>query len=169
MFALLVAGYFYLRLGYDVWPPPGVSFIGWVLPTVELAVLLLSCVPAYWATEAAIENDIHGVRKGLLLNLALAAAGLVIRIVVWHSFNFAWHSSAYGSIVWAILGLHTFEYIGAMLETAVMLGIFFSGRFGDKQRGGVDVDSLTWYFIVGSWVPLYLVVYWSQYLVRAGR
>jgi cytochrome c oxidase subunit 3 len=169
MFGLLIASYFYIRLSMDVWPTPGTSYPGLVLPTIELIVLLVSCWPAHRATEAAIRYDVPAVRLNLVLNLVLALVALALRIVEWRSFNFNWTASAYGSIVWMILGLHTFDYLGGVLETVVMIAVVFSGRFGDKQRNGVDVDSLTWYFVVGIWVPLYVVVYWMPYALGAGR
>ncbi len=169
MFGLLIAAYFYIRLSMDVWPTPGTSYPGLLLPTIELIVLIVSCWPAYTASQAAIRNDAAGVKRGLVLNLALAIVALVLRIIEWRSFNFNWTASAYGSIVWMILGLHTFDYAGGVLETVVMIAVVFSGRFGDKQRTGVDVDSLTWYFVVAIWVPLYAVVYWMPYVLGAGR
>ena len=169
IFGLVIAAYFYIRLSTDVWPPPGTSYPGLLLPSIGLVLLILSCWPAHAATEAAIRNDVGGVKRNLLLNLALAVAALVLRLIEWRSLNFNWTASGYGSIVWMILGLHTFDYLGGLLETAVMVAIVFSGRLGDKQRGGVDVDSLTWYFIVAIWVPLYVVLYWMPYVIGAGR
>lgn len=170
MFGLLIAGYFYLRLSVDVWPPPGVSFPGVLLPTIELALFALSCVPAYYSTEAAVKLEpASRVALWLAANLILAVAALVFRIIEWRSFNFDWASSTYGSMVWMILGLHTFDVSADILLTAVLLVIALSGRMGDKQRGGVDFDSVTWYFLVAIWVPLYLVIYWAPYWVRASR
>ncbi|HWR53836.1 MAG TPA: cytochrome c oxidase subunit 3 [Bryobacteraceae bacterium] len=169
MFGLLIATYFYVRLSMDSWPPPGISFPGLVLPTVELGLLILSCIPAYFATEAAIRNDVRAVRRNLLLNISLAGIALVLRIIEWRSFNFDWTASAYGSVVWIILGLHTVDFVGAMLITLVLLAIIYAGRFGDKQRGGVDFDSLTWYFAVAIWVPLYVVVYLMPYALQSWR
>lgn len=30
-------------------------------------------------------------------------------------------------------------------------------------------DSITWYFLVVIWVPLYVLLYWAPYWVRASR
>lgn len=169
MFGLLIATYFYVRLSMDSWPPPGIAFPGLVLPSIELLLLIASCVPAYLATEAAIRNDVRAVRRNLTLNLLLAAAALVLRIIEWRSFNFDWTASAYGSAVWIILGLHTVDFVAALLVTVVLLVIIYAGRFGDKQRTGVDFDSITWYFAVAIWVPLYVVVYLMPYALQSWR
>src|SRR5205814_4894368 len=47
MFAILIATYFYLRLSFDVWPPPGVQ-LPLYLPTVALVPLLLSVIGSWW-------------------------------------------------------------------------------------------------------------------------
>lgn len=165
MFCLLIAAYFYTRLRMDVWPPPGDQFPHLLLPTVELIPLVLSCIGSYWASEAAKKDDRGGMIGGLVLNLILAAIALALRLVEWHSLNFNWKTDIFGSYVWAFLGLHTFDYIGDMLFSAVLLVIVLSRRYGPRQRLGVHVDSIVWYFLVAIWVPLYVVIYAAPYLV----
>jgi cytochrome c oxidase subunit 3 len=167
MFMLLIAAYFYLRLGLDVWPPPGEQFPHVLLPSLAWIPLLLSVPPAYFATEFAKKNNRRGVIISMVLNLLFASIFLVMRIVEWHSFNFQWNSSAHGSIVWVILGLHTFDYGAMMLETVVIVTAALSGKWGPKLRSAVHADSLTWYFIVAIWIPLYVTVYWGPRLVES--
>ncbi len=167
MFGLLIASYFYLRLGVDVWPPPGVQYPNLTLPTIELLLLLVSCIPAYLATEAAKRNDIPRILLHLAVNLALATLAFVLRIMAWNSFNFNWRSDVHGSIVWSMLGLHTFDLGAGMLVTAVLLAIGLVGQFSDTQRKGTDFDSVTWYFVVSAWIPLYAVIYIAPHVVRS--
>lgn len=166
MFAILIAAYFYTRLRMDVWPPPGDQFPHRLLPTLTLIPLILSCAGTYWASEAAKKNDRSGMIGGLLLNLVLACIALYMRIVEWHSLNFNWQTDIQGSYVWSFLGLHTFDYIGDVVFTAVLLLIVLVGRVGPKQRLGVHVDSVVWYFLVAIWIPIYVVIYWGPVLVE---
>lgn len=159
MFGILIATYFYLRLRVPEWPPPGVTVPGLLLPTINVLILLLSCVPAYWATEAALRDDRRGMIIGIFLNVVLAIVSLGIRVIEWRRLNYKWSSNAYGSIVWTILGFHTFDYIAAVIVSIVLLVILLVGHAGDKQRLGIHVDSLTWYFIVAAWIPLYAIIY----------
>jgi cytochrome c oxidase subunit I+III len=53
--------------------------------------------------------------------------------------------------------------------TAVLIIIVASGRYGPRQRIGVHVDSVLWYFLVGIWIPLYVVIYWGPRLMGGGR
>ncbi len=165
MFSIVIASYFYTRLGVDVWPPPGDQYPHLMLPTLALIPLILSALGSYWASEAAKKNDRAGMLWGMLVNLVLASIALAMRIVEWHSLNFNYKADAMGSYVWAFLGLHSFDYVGDLVFTLVLFVIVLSGRYGEKQRQGVHVDSVVWYFIVAIWIPIYVVIYWGPHIV----
>lgn len=167
MFGVLVAMYFYIRTSVDVWPPPGTQIPHLMWPSIALAPLVLSALGSYWASEAAKKDDRRGMTLGLSLNVVMALAFLAMRWMEWHSFNFNWAANAFGSIVWTILFLHTFDAVADIGFTVVLLAIVISGRHGAKQRLGVHVDSVVWYFIVAIWLLLYVVIYWGPYLVGA--
>jgi heme/copper-type cytochrome/quinol oxidase subunit 3 len=103
---------------------------------------------------------------GLLLNVVLAGIALAMRIVEWHSLNFNWMTDIQGSYVWAFLGLHSFDYIADLAFTVVLLFLVLIGRIGPKQRLGVHVDSIVWYFLVAIWIPIYFVIYWGPVIVE---
>lgn len=103
---------------------------------------------------------------GLALNLVLAAAFLVMRIFEWHSFSFSYKADLFGSYVWAFLALHSFDYVASMIETLVLFIIIVSGRYGEKQRLGVHVDSVIWYLVVVIWIPIYIVIYWGPHILE---
>ncbi|MBV9766387.1 MAG: cytochrome c oxidase subunit 3 [Acidobacteriaceae bacterium] len=169
MFSILIASYFYVRLRMDVWPPPGDQFPHVRLPTLALITLIASALPAYWASEAAKKNDRRGMIVGLVLNLLLAMAAFVMRVIEWHSLNFNWKTDAQGSYVWAFLGLHSFDFVAGMVETLVLLIILLSGRYAEKQRLGVHVDSIVWYFVVAIWIPIYVVIYWGPRILETAQ
>jgi cytochrome c oxidase subunit III len=169
MFCMLIAIYFYLRLRVDVWPPPGTILPGIALPSLGLIPLVASCAGSYWASEAAKKGDRRGMLLGMSLNVGLALLFLVFRALEWKSLNFTWASDAHGSIFWIILFLHTYDVIADLIMTAVLIVIVASGHYGQKQRIGVHVDSVLWYFLVGIWVPLYAILYWGPHFVGAPR
>jgi heme/copper-type cytochrome/quinol oxidase subunit 3 len=88
-----------------------------------------------------------------------------MRIVEWHSLNFNWKTDIHGSYVWAFLGLHTFDCIGDLIFTAVLIVLFVAGRHGPEQRIGVHVDSVVWYFLVAIWIPIYAVIYLGPFVL----
>jgi len=167
MFFILIAMYFYLRLSVDVWPPPGARMPSNLVPTLALIPLLLSTIGSYWASEAAKNNHRAGMLGGLSLNLALALIFLAMRAWAWGSMNFIWSSDAHGSIVWAILFLHTLDTVADLLFTIALIVIVALNRYAEKQRIGVHVDSIVWYFLVAIWLPLYAVIYWGPRVLGA--
>jgi heme/copper-type cytochrome/quinol oxidase subunit 3 len=169
MLCILIAVYFYLRLGVDVWPTPGAHVPGVTISTLALIPLLASCVGSYMASEAAKKNNRRGMIFGLTLNLVLGIVFFLLRLLEWKALNFTWASDAHGSIVWTILFLHSFDLIADLIMTAVLIVILVFGRGGEKQRVGVHVDSIIWYFLVGIWIPLYGTVYWAPHFLGGGR
>jgi cytochrome c oxidase subunit I+III len=165
----LIATYFYVRLSVDVWPPPGVQSPVVTLPTLALIPLLASCVGSYLASEAAKRNDRRGMIFGLSLNLSLGILFLVLRGLEWMTLNFTWKSDAHGSIVWSILFIHSYDVVADLIMTFALLAFISTGRYGEKQRLGVHVDSVLWYFLVGIWLPLYAVMYWGPHFLGGAR
>jgi cytochrome c oxidase subunit I+III len=169
MFFILIAMYFYLRERVDVWPPPGVRVPGQALPTLALIPLFLSCAGSYWASEGAKQADRRAMIRGMALNLTLAAVFLAIRAWEWANFNFTWRSDDHGSIMWTIMFLHTYDGVADLIYTAVLLLIVWRRLDGPRQRIGVHVDGILWYFLVGMWVPMYIAIYWGPRLVGTPR
>ena len=167
MFSIVMAGYLYVRSRVDVWPPPGDQFPHLTLPTIALVPLLISAVGSYWASEGAKKDSAGGMIGGMILNIVSAAVFFVMRVIEWSSLNFNWKADIQGSFVWALLGLHSFDFVADLGYTCVLLVIIVSGRYGQKQRQGVHVDSVVWYLIVAIWIPIYIIVYWGPKIVES--
>jgi cytochrome c oxidase subunit 3 len=159
-FALAIAAYFFLRGQEMQWPPSALSpSLLW--GTVTLVLMLLSEIPNIWLDRAARAEDLRRVRLGLIAVSIAAALILVSRAFEFAHLNIAWDRNAYGSIVWAILLIHTVHLITDLYETLVLTALMHT-RHGEKGRRFVDTseDALYWHFIVGSWVLLSIVIYW---------
>ncbi|HEY2018513.1 MAG TPA: cytochrome c oxidase subunit 3 [Bryobacteraceae bacterium] len=169
MFSILIAMYFYIRLSMDMWPPPGIQLPPQLLPAICTILLIASCLGSYIASEAAKRDDRMGMILGLGLNLALAGTAMLFRAISWRQWNFKWTSTAYGSITWAILFLHTVDVAADLVFTLVLTLILITGKHGPRQRLGVHVDSIVWYFLVAIWIPLYVTVFWGPQIVGAPR
>lgn len=167
MFCILIAAFLYTRLRVDVWPPPGDQFPHLLLPTLALIPLIASAYGSYLASEAAKKNDRRGMISGMVLNLVLGSAFFAMRIIEWHSLNFNWKADIHGSYVWAFLGLHSFDVVADLVYTLVLVIAISAGRCGERQRLGVHVDSVVWYFLVGIWVPIYVAIYWGPRLLES--
>jgi len=159
-FALAVMAYFYLRSHSSTWPlsaPPPDLLWG----TINTAVMLASIVPAHLAKKAAEARQVRGVRLWLCVSVAFALVFVAIRAFEFGALNVRWDSSAYGSVVWLLLGLHTAHILTDLLDTIVLTVLFFTGPLEGKRFADVTDNSFYWYFVVGAWIPIYLVIYWG--------
>lgn len=160
LFALAAMAYFYLRSHQATWPitslPPDLLW-----GTLNTFVMLASFVPAHLAKKAAEKLDLHAVRKWLVVSVVFGVAFVVIRACEFAALNVRWDSNAYGSVVWLLLGLHTVHIITDLLDTIVLTVLFFTGPLDGKRYVDVSENSFYWYFVVATWLPIYLVIYWG--------
>jgi heme/copper-type cytochrome/quinol oxidase subunit 3 len=160
VFALAVMAYFYLRSHSATWPlsamPPDL-FWG----TLNTAVMLASFVPAHLAKKEAEALRLRGVRLWLVVGVLFGVVFTGLRVMEFAALNCRWDSSAYGSVVWLLLGLHTTHIVTDLVDTAVLAVLFFTGPLDGKRFVDVSENSFYWYFVVGTWLPIYLVIYWG--------
>lgn len=157
--ALLIASYIYTRATFLNWPPPNEEKPMWIQPTIGLVLLLLSAPPIWWSGKGIEEPNRRKALIGLLLNLVLAAAFLIVRWIELVRLDFKWTTDVYGSYVWSLLGLHTMHAIADTCESTMFLVILLARRVGEKQMQGFKVDALYWYFVVLIGIPIWFVVY----------
>jgi cytochrome c oxidase subunit III len=165
MFALTVGSYFYLRARSPAWPPPGIAPPALRWGTLNLIVLLASSVPNELAKKASERVDLPATRLWLVASIAFGAAFTVIRAVEFTALNVTWTNSAYGSIVWLLLGLHTVHILTDLGDTMVLTVLMFVGPIEEKRFVDVSENSLYWYFVVITWIPIYGVLYWAPRLM----
>jgi cytochrome c oxidase subunit 3 len=160
VFALAVMTYFYLRSHSTTWPmsslPPELRW-----GTLNTLILLLSLWPNQWTKRAAEKLDLPKVRIGLVVCLGFGVAFIVVRVFEFGTLNCRWDDTAYGSIVWTLLGLHTLHLVTDVLDSAVLTVLMFTKLADGKRFVDISENALYWYFVVLSWIPIYLVLYWG--------
>ena len=160
VFALTVMTYFYLRSHAETWPltaPPPELLWG----TLNTVIMLVSLVPNHLAKRAAERLDLQGVRVWLWVGIAVGVAFLVVRGFEFAGLNTRWDSNAYGSVVWLLLGFHTTHLVTDVFDSVVLGVLFFTGPLEGKRFTDVSENAFYWYFVVFSWLPIYLVIYWG--------
>jgi heme/copper-type cytochrome/quinol oxidase subunit 3 len=159
MFALLLVSYFYLRENAPAWPVNGVGTVDLRWGTASAVLLFLSAPTIHMQNRAAIADDIPGMRRWLIAGTALIAASLALRGVELTQLPFRWDDNAYASTFWTILGLHTFHMVTTTGENLLLLAVLFRGPVEAKFPVDVHVSGVYTYFVIGSWVPLFAVLY----------
>ena len=160
VFAIAIVMYFYLRSHADAWPmstpPPALSW-----GTINTVILLLSAVPNHFAKRAAEQLDRGGVKLWLTICLAFGFVFLVVRGFELAARNVRWDASAYGSVVWLLIMLHTVHLVTDAWDTTVLDVLFFTGPLEGRRYVDVSENALYWYFVVLSWIPIYLTIYFG--------
>jgi cytochrome c oxidase subunit III len=159
VFSSLIASYLYLRLVADAWPPAGVDPPKLLLPSINTAVLVSSSFFIHKADHGIRKGDQKWLVGGLGAGIALSIVFLVLKYVEYSGLDYRWDSHAYGSISWTIAGFHSAHVIALLLKTIVMETLAIRGYFNEDRNIGVQVNGLYWHFVVGVWLPLYVLLY----------
>lgn len=159
-FGFMIVIYFYLRSLAETWPEGGAApDLLW--GTTNAVLILLSAIPNTYTGRAALDHDLRGVRVGLVLCSLLGLALCAVRALEFTTLNVRWDESAYGSVVWVLLGLHTFNLVTDWGDTLVLTALMFKGPLEGKRFVDVAENSGYWDFIVVTWLPIYAVVYFG--------
>jgi len=158
-FALMGGAYFYLMSQETVWPPASLppDLLPGLLFTI---IILLSEIPNTLLKKAAEAQQRDRV---LLFIVLLDLIGVVLFVVRGFEFahiNVRWSDNAYGSILWALLLLHTIHILTDWAESVVLTALMFTDH-GHEPRRFVDVseDALYWRFVWATWLPIFALIY----------
>jgi cytochrome c oxidase subunit III len=150
-FAILFISYFYIRNNFQEWPPDERLRL---LPGVASAAVLLATVPPTWLyRRAAFAHRFRTMRAWLVVATLLSFASIAVRVWEIRAVPFLWTGSAYTSLVWTSLGLHTIEIVTGAVESAFMCVVLFRSRVELKTFEDVEAGALFWFFSVFVWLP----------------
>jgi cytochrome c oxidase subunit III len=158
-FALAGGAYFYLMSQETVWPPASMppDLLPGLLFTI---IILISEIPNLLLKKAAEKEQRERV---ILLIALLDLIGLVLLVIRGFEFahiNVRWSDNAYGSILWALLILHTIHILTDWAESVVLTALMCT-EHGKEPRRFVDVseDALYWRFVWITWLPVFALIY----------
>jgi heme/copper-type cytochrome/quinol oxidase subunit 3 len=165
VFALGIAAYFYLRGREQDWPPGILAPPRLLWGTLNLGILLLSCIPNYLYKRAAEHLDLRAVRRWFVVAIGFAVAFVAVRVLEFGALNCHWSTTAYGSVVYLILGLHTVHLVTDLLDSLVLAVLMFTRQVEGRRFVDVAENGAYWYFVAAAGVPLYLTIYWAPRLL----
>lgn len=159
MFLLMIASYFYLRSRSVDWPPAPYMPPALRYGIANVAILLLSLIPARWIQKRAAAADRPNVRLGLFILAAMALVAIVVRWFEFGALNCRWTDNGYASTVWALLGVHTGHLITEFIETFLIGAIACTPKMEGNRFADADTNSVYWYFVVATALICDLVIY----------
>jgi heme/copper-type cytochrome/quinol oxidase subunit 3 len=163
VFAMAIVTYVYLRGRVPEWPPD-VPAPNLFWGSVNTVIMLASVVPNEITKKAAEKLDLEKARLWLGVCVLFAAAFLVFRVFEYGNLNVRWDTNAYGSIVWVLLSLHTTHLLTDWIDSVVLLATLFLRPSG-KRLIDTSENAMYWYFVVLSWIPIYVVIYFGPWLL----
>jgi heme/copper-type cytochrome/quinol oxidase subunit 3 len=161
-FAILIATYFYIRHNFDSWPPARTQLPDLSIPTLNVAILVVSILPMWYAAKLAVKKDKARVIGTLLLVcVVFGITAAVLRILEFKAVHTGWDANAYGAIVWSILAVHFAHIIAGTFETLSIGIVMFVDPVEEKSYVDVTTNAVYWYFVALSWVAFYALLFLS--------
>lgn len=159
-FAALFASYYDLRANRGHWPPPGVH-LDVFESSIGTGLLLIASIVMVLATKAMDRRRLLAARwwTAAAIVSALAFLGLSIHGYLKNTFSIS--TNAYGSIYYAMTGLHLLHVTaGAGILLALLIGMR-SPALRAYHREGAEAMTYYWHFVfivwLGIWATIYLV------------
>jgi cytochrome c oxidase subunit 3 len=157
-FAGLISAFSIIRAGTAVWPPAGQPRLPFEQTALNTAALLASGAFLYWARRR-FRLGHAAARRPLLAALALGAFFVVFQGVEWVRLlgqGLTLTSSSLGSFFYLIVGMHAIHAVAALVLVGTAWWRIERGWLARSQLATAEVF---WYFVVGVWPVLWLVVY----------
>jgi len=158
LFAGMISAFTIIRTSALMWPPPGQPRLPVAQTAVNTAALLLSGVFLYAAQRAYVRDHRRALRP---LGIALLLGGFFVLfqgaewVALVHQ-GLTLSSSSMGSFFYLIVGMHALHAVAALGFLTVTWLRLRQGWLVQSQLAAAQVF---WYFVVGLWPILFLVVY----------
>ena len=125
----------------------------------------VSVVPTFIAARAAKRLDAGAVKLWLVISCIAIVPILILRWWELWALRTRWDSNAYGTAAWTVVGFHTSLLLLDVADTLGLTLFWFIRPMPLKTFSDTADNSFYWYFTVGIWVPIYLIVYVGPRLV----
>ena len=157
-FGGLFAAYFALRAQTSPWPPEGVE-LDVRLSAVATALLVISSFTFHAGVSAAERGRLDRFRPWLWVTIALGTGFAVIQLYDYLHLNFAVSSNAYGTMYWAMTGMHGLHVVAGLI---LMLVVAMRTSWGAYRSGNIDglhAAAYYWHFVDVVWVALFVTLF----------
>lgn len=161
-FAALISAYSIISAAAEAWPPAGQPRLPVEASALNSLVLFASGFLLFrgyrsFAKEGHSEGTVKLVRLCLLFGgIFVAVQGFEwIRLI---GYGLTMTSSQYGAFFYLIVGTHAIHAIGALIG---IWRLYVKLRAGTLKQSSFQAVLFFWYFVVGIWPVLYVLVYLS--------
>ena len=157
-FGGLFGAYYALRAQTALWPPAGVE-LDTTLAAIATAILVVSSVTFQLGLVAAREARTAGLRMWIVVTLALGAVFLGIQLFDYSELPFEVSSHAYGTMYFAMTGLHGLHVLAGLLLMLVVLARAARGAYRIGNIDSVHAVGYYWHFVDIVWIGLFATLF----------
>jgi len=158
LFGGMISAFTIIRSSALLWPPLGQPRLPFAETAVNTAALLLSGVFLYLA-QRAYKRDHSRALRPLGISLLLGGFFVLFQGAEWVALvreGLTITSSTMGSFFYLIVGMHALHAVAAL---GLLAHTWLRLRQGWLVQSQLAAAQVFWYFVVGLWPILYLVVY----------
>jgi cytochrome c oxidase subunit III len=166
-FVLAIGALLYLLPEQPAWPPaspPPDLLYG----TLFTAIIVLSEIPNFLAGRVAMRHDVRAVRIVLVVMSAIGLVLAAVRAFEFGALNVLWTDNAYGSIVWALMLMHTVHIGTDVFDTLVLTVLVFVRKVDGRRLSDVEDNAFYWHFVTIAWLVLYVLIYLLPRFISRG-
>ena len=133
------------------------------LPRIAAFSVLLhgSSVPMALAERAGKRGRAGALKASLVIAFVMGGLFFANQVAEFRSLPFDWNDSVYGSLFYAITGLHGAHLVMGLVMVAVLLA---KARRGPVHRT-LEVVALYWHFVDVVWILVFSTVYLSPHVL----
>jgi cytochrome c oxidase subunit 3 len=157
-FGGLFGAYFALRAQTSPWPPEGVE-LETTLAAIATALLVLSSGTFHLGLVAARRDRAPRLRAWVSITLLLGVVFLGIQLYDYSALSFEVSSSAYGTMYYAMTGLHGLHVAAGLVLMLVVLGRASRGGYRGGHIDGMHAVGYYWHFVDIVWVGLFAALF----------
>ena len=165
IFASVFWAFFHFSLNPSVelvtWPPKGINAISaWSLPLLNSVLLLSAGFIITWGHHAYLIGEKDKTILSFIISILLIVTFIYIQSVEYYNSEFTIADSVYGSIFFALTGLHGLHVMAAIVLLTVALVRIYTDQATTDHNLSLDVAILYFHFTDVIWLLLYIVVYY---------
>lgn len=162
-FAGIISAYIVNRAGAMEWPPIGQPRLPIEITAFNSLILISSALIIYLFKKHFVANAGKNISMKLLITtIFLGGIFLIIQGTEWIrliNYGLTTTSSLFGAFFYLIIGAHALH---VMVGLIILCYLYFSIKNSNtyyNSKNKIAICSMYWYFVVGIWPAIYLLVY----------
>ncbi|MFQ6113136.1 MAG: heme-copper oxidase subunit III [bacterium] len=163
-FGGLISTFLILRAGAVTWPPPTQPRLPIEVTGINTVILLLSGYTMHRALQAIRQGHLRALTNWFAVTALFGGIFLAVQGSEWIrlvDFGLTFTSSIYGATFYTLIGCHGLHVLGALIFLLYVLIAAIGRRYSSTEHTSLTLCGVYWYFVVGIWPVLYLLVYFS--------